>query len=350
MNSTVARSGYRAKECLVTVPPMSAEFADVDGVLDPDQAIVDPHHHLWDRPTSTYLVDEILADIGTGHQIEATVFVECKTRYRETGRAELRPIGEAEFVAAAAEEGTRKTGGLVNLCAAMSGGADLRHGRAAVDELLGGLNEASQGRLRGIRHIAAYDPHNNFVRSRPPPNLLSDRDFREGFACLSRHGLLFEAMVYHPQLPELTDLARAFPETTIVLNHVGVPLGAGTFANRRAEVSRIWKADMQILASCPNVIVKVGGFGMPMFGFGFEAATEKPTASQLAGAIAPYVETCAETFGAARCMFESNFPVDKVSFGYRTAWNAFKIVTRNASASEKNRLFRETAIQTYRLA
>lgn len=319
--------------------------------LDPELPIIDAHHHLWDRPGWRYLLDELLADIrASGHRVVGTAFMQCQTMYRPDGPPPLRPVGETEFVngvAALAASGTR---GEIRACAAIIGHADLRSG-GGVEEVLHAHLAAGGGRFRGIRHITAWDADSGLMNplSAGSPGMLADGRFREGFACLAPLGLLFEAWLFHPQLPELADLARAFPETTIVLNHCGGVLGIGAYAGRREEVFQQWSRGIAELARCPNVHVKLGGLGMRINGFGFERGDDPPGSEHLAATWRPYIQTCIEAFGAGRCLFESNFPVDKGSYGYGACWNAFKRLTRAANPSERDALFRGNAVALYRL-
>jgi pimeloyl-ACP methyl ester carboxylesterase/predicted TIM-barrel fold metal-dependent hydrolase len=319
-------------------------------ILEPDLPIVDPHHHLWDRPGWRYLLDELLADLNSGHRVAATVFVQCRAMHRAAGPEALRPVGETEFVNGVAAMSASGIYGPTRVCAGIVGHADLRLGDR-VQEVLEAHLRAGAGRFRGIRHIVAWDadPVTLNPNNPAPPGLLADRVFRAGFARLAPLSLSFDAWLFHPQIPELTDLARAFPDTAIVLNHVGGPLGIGRYAGRRDEVFAAWRAAIRDLAGCPNVAVKVGGMGMRINGFGFEQAPEPPSSEALAGAWRPYVETCLEAFGPSRCMFESNFPVDKGSYPYAAYWNACKRLTSSASAGEKADLFRDTAARFYRL-
>ncbi|HEX9921185.1 MAG TPA: amidohydrolase family protein [Anaerolineae bacterium] len=210
--------------------------------------------------------------------------------------------------------------------------------------------EASPTRLRGIRHMLCWDASGlQCVRTLPPPGLLLDATFREGFACLQRYGLSFEAWLYYAQLPDLIDLARAFPEITIVLNHIGGPLGTGPYAGYRAAVFKSWQHYIASLATCPNVVVKLGGLGMPACGFGWHERPVPPGSAELAEAMKPYYLWCIEQFGVERCMFESNFPVDKISYSYGVLWNAFKLLVADLSPGEKTALFHDTAVRTYRL-
>lgn len=319
-------------------------------ILEPDLPIVDPHHHLWDRPGWRYLLDELLVDLTSGHNVTATVFVECRSMHRADDPKMLRPVGETEFVNGVAAMSASGIYGPTRVCAGIVGHADLRLG-AAVQEVLEAHLRAGGDRFRGIRQIAAWDADTSILNpNNPAPRgLLADKTFREGFRRLAPLGLSFDAWLYSPQIPELTDLARTFPDTPIVLNHVGGPLGLGAYAGRRKEVFAAWRAAIRDLASCPNVEVKLGGLGMRVNGFGFEQAPEPPSSETLATAWRPYVETCVEAFGTNRCMFESNFPVDKGSYPYAAYWNACKRLTHSASADEKADLFCRTAARFYRI-
>jgi L-fuconolactonase len=318
--------------------------------LDPALPIVDPHHHLWDRPDWRYMLPDLLADLGAGHTIVATVFVQCRAFHRAGGPEALRPVGETEFVNGVAAMSASGRYGATRICRGIVGHADLRLG-AGVAPVLEAHLLAGGGRFRGIRHITAHDA--DPVMLNPgypmPAQLMADSSFRDGFALLARSGLTFDAWLYHPQIPELTALARAFPDAAIVLDHVGGPLGIGRYAGQRSEVFALWRAAIRELANCPNVHVKLGGLGMRINGFDFEAGGEPPSSEDLATAWRPYVETCIEAFGAERCMFESNFPVDKGSYNYAVCWNAFKRLASGASAGEKAALFSGTATRFYRL-
>ena len=332
--------------------PVRPEWLDRwhEEVLEPDLPIVDPHHHLWDRPGWRYLLDELLDDLTRGHRIVATVFVQCRAMHRAAGPEELRPVGETEFVNGVAAMSASGIYGPTRICAGIVGHADLRLGDR-VQDVLEAHRQAGGGRFRGIRHIAAWDadPVTLNPGNPAPPELLADPAFRAGFARLAPLDLSFDAWLFHPQIPELTDLARAYPHTAIVLNHVGGPLGIGTYAGKRNEVFAAWRAAIRDLADCPNVAVKVGGLGMRINGFGFERAPDPPSSEALAAAWRPYVETCIEAFGASRCMFESNFPVDKGSYPYAAYWNACKRLTRGARPEEKASLFSKTVARFYRI-
>ena len=319
-------------------------------ILEPELPIVDPHHHLWDRPEWRYLLDELLADTSSGHNIVATVYVQARAMYRATGPEELRPVGETEFINGVAAMSASGVYGKTRHCAGIVGHADLTLG-GRVEPVLAAHIRAGGDRFRGIRHITAWDADAS-VRNpaySPPRGLLGDKSFREGFAVLGRLGLSFDAWLYHPQIGELADLARAFPATKIVLNHVGGPIGIGAYAGKRNEVFAAWAASIKALAACSNACVKLGGLGMRMGGFGFHEQPEPPSSEALAAAWRPYVETCIAAFGASRCMFESNFPVDKGSYGYPVFWNACKLLAKGASKTEKTDLFAGTAARFYRL-
>jgi L-fuconolactonase len=328
---------------------MAAE-APLEEVLEPDLPICDPHHHLWDFPNSRYLLPELLEDVENGHKVESTVFVECGSFYRAGAPAGFEFVGETEFVNGVAAMAANGRYGPVLACEGIAGRADLSMG-AAVEAVLERHVRAGNGRFRSIRHAGAHDPDDRIRKSHtsPPPGLYGMASFREGFARLSRVGLSFEAWQFHPQIKEVADLARAFPETLMLLNHVGGPLGIGPYEGKRDEVFANWKRDIVELAKAPNVWVKLGGLGMAICGFGFHKLDVLPGSDELAQAWKPYVETCIEAFGPERSMFESNFPVDKVSCSYRTLWNAFKRLAAGASADEKAQLFKGAARKFYRL-
>lgn len=316
--------------------------------IEPDLPILDPHHHFWERPGEDYLLAQLLADTGAGHRVAQTVFVECRSMYRTEGPAELRPVGEVEFVAGIAAANAA-AGGVTGVAAGIVGHADLMLGDAAAP-VLEALAEAGQGRLRGIRCTAAWDASPEIATARAnAAGMLADANFRRGLTCLERLGLAFDCIVYHPQLPEVAAVARAFPDLTIILNHVGRPLGIGPYAGRREELMPEWRRGIDAVAECPNVVVKVGGLGNPISGFDWHQRPFPPGSREIAAAAAPYYLYCIEKFGAGRCMFESNFPVDKQSYSYTVCWNAFKRLARDFSATEQADLFHNTAARAYRL-
>jgi L-fuconolactonase len=319
-------------------------------VLEPGLPIIDAHHHLWDHEGARYFVTDLLQDVAAGHDIRATVAVECKAMYRQDAPAALQPVGETEFLNGAAATSASGNYGACRVAAGIVGHADLRLG-AQVRPVLEAHIRAAGARFRGIRYSAVWhpDPAARGSLARPAPYVMADPAFRAGFAELEPLGLSFDAWAYHTQLPEVTDLARRFPGTTIVLNHVGGVIGIGPYAGHRDAVRAEWSASLRALAACPNVVVKLGGLGMRLVGFDFADRALPPGSQELADAWRPYLETCIELFGAQRCMFESNFPVDKGCCSYEVVWNAFKRVASGASAADKQALFYGTAARVYRL-
>ena len=319
-------------------------------VVEPDLPICDPHHHLWDHAESRYLLDELLEDTGSGHNVVATVFVECASMYRAEGPEALRPVGETEFVNGIAAMSASGAYGPTRACAGIVGFADLCLGES-VGEVLDAHMAAATERFRGIRHAAGWDADERVRNSHTQPfaGLLLDGTFRRGFAELGRRGLSFDAWMYHPQIPELTDLARAFPDTRIIFDHFGGPLGIGPYQGRREEIFEQWRKDVAELARCENVYAKLGGLVMPINGFGFHKRDVPPGSDEIVAATGRYYRHAIDCFGVERCMFESNFPVDKQSCSYRVLWNAFKKMVADASEHEKRRLFHDTACEAYRL-
>jgi predicted TIM-barrel fold metal-dependent hydrolase len=321
-------------------------------IVDPDRRICDPHHHLWDRPGNRYMLEELLADTGSGHNVVSTVFVECLSGYRETGPEAMRPVGETEFVERVAEESARSArgAGATRACAGIVGYADLTLGDD-VRPVLEAHIAASPTRFRGIRHAAGWHASDEVRNSHtnPPEGLLTLESFRQGFAHLAPLGLTFEAWLYHPQISELTAIAREFPETPIVLDHFGGPLGIGPFDGKGANVFEDWKPAVAELAKCPNVYAKLGGINMPINGFGWHHRASPPGSDELVMATRHYYDFSIQHFGPERCMFESNFPVDKASVSYPVLWNAFKKMAAGYSEQEKDAMFYGTAARFYRL-
>ena len=327
----------------------------VEAPLEPDLPICDPHHHLWDGETARvaprYLLDEIVADVRSGHRVVSTVFIECGAMFKPDGPEPMRAIGETEFVNGIAAMSASGLHGPARVAAGIVGTASLRLG-AAVGPVLDAQIAAGGGRFRGIRLGAAWDPDPAVPnhRTRPPQGLFLRDDFRAGFAELAPRGLTFEAWCYHRQIPDVTALARAFPDTTIVLDHFGGPVGIGSYAGRGREVYDEWRRSITELATCPNVVAKLGGINMEVNGFGWHERPRPPSSQELADATRPYYDFTIEKFGVDRCMFESNFPVDVVSCSYVVLWNSFKRLTSGYSAVEKAALFHDTAARVYRLS
>jgi len=341
----------------MTIPSHNQPWLDltVEPPLDPGLSICDPHHHLWDmragRVSPRYLLDELLADTRGGHTIESTIFIECGAMYRASGPEELRPVGETEFVNGIAAMSASGLYGPTRVAAGIVGSADLRLGDA-VQAVLDAHLAAGGGRFRGIRHSAAWDVDSALPGSRgnPGSGLLTRDDFRAGFKHLAPRQMTFEAWCYHPQIPEVTALARAFPDTTVILDHFGGPLGVGPYAGQADAVYAEWRTSIAELATCPNVVAKLGGINMEINGFGWHDRAQPPSSDALAQATRHYYEFTIDKFGVDRCMFESNFPVDKVSCSYTVLWNSFKRLTSSYSAADKAKLFHDTAARIYRVA
>src|SRR5580765_3428805 len=302
----------------------------IEPALEPDLPICDPHHHLWDQNTARtaarYLIDEIVADVSAGHNIVSTVFIECGAMFKQDGPEALRPVGETEFVNGIAAMSASGLYGKTRIAAGIIGTANLRLG-------------------------AAWDPNQAVPshRTNPGQGLLLRDDFRVGFKQLAPRKLTFEAWLYHHQIPDVTSLARAFPSTTIILNHFGGPLGIGPYAGRAKDIHAEWKKSISELATCPNVVAKLGGINMEINGFGWHERSRPPGSQELCDATRHYYDFTIEKFGADRCMFESNFPVDMASCSYTVLWNSFKRLTASFSAAEKAQLFHNTAARVYRL-
>ena len=321
-----------------------------EAILDPELPIVDTHHHFWDRLDHRYLLDELRTDLATGHNIVATVFLECRSMYRAAGPPEMRPVGETEFVAGIAAMSASGGYGPVRVAAGIVGYADLTLGDQ-VEPVLQAHIRAGGGRFRGVRHSAGWDASDVIGNSRADmrPHLYRQPEFRAGLARLAALGLSFDAWLYHPQLADVAELARAIPAATIIMGHAGGVLGYGPYAGKRDEVFAAWKSAMTELATCPNVVVKLGGMMRRLAAFDYGTAPAPPSSEELASHWRPYMTTCIELFGADRCMFESNFPVEKIGTGYAVLWNTFKRIAAAASAEEKLALFSGTARRVYRL-
>jgi L-fuconolactonase len=318
--------------------------------LEPDLPIVDPHHHLWDRPGSRYLLPELLADCNEGHNVVGTVFVECGAMFRKDGPEEMKAVGEVEFVNGVSAMSASGQYGKTKACDGIVGHAELRLG-AKVRDVLEAQMQVAGRRFSGIRFSTGWDADTRVRRARtaPAPKLMSDKTWREGFAQLGKLGLTYDCWMYHPQIGEMADLASAFPDTVMVLDHVGGPLGFGPYADHKATFAN-WKKSMAELAKRPNMNIKLGGLGMVLGLYDFFDAPKPPSSETLARAYAPWIESCIELFGADRCMFESNFPVDKITSGFGVLFNAFKRIAAKASAAEKTALFSGTATRVYKLA
>jgi L-fuconolactonase len=323
--------------------------------LEPELPICDPHHHFWDFrtarvPYQRYLLHELAADIHSGHHVRSTVFIEARAMYRADGPEEMRPVGEVEFVQGLAAASASGLYGPGRAAAAIVGHANLNLG-ARVAPVLEALQVASPNRFRGIRHSVTWDPHpevENTAAHNMKGQLASDQ-FRAGARVLAQMGLSLEGWLYFPQLPELADFAKAVPDLPIILNHIGGLIRVGPYANRDDEVLATWRRGIAAVAECPNVVMKLGGIGMPRTGFDWHTRDKPIGSEELAEAMAPWMTYCIEQFGPNRCMFESNFPVDKVSYSYNVLYNAFKQLSKGYSAAERAAMFHDTAARVYRI-
>ena len=326
-----------------------------EATLEPELPICDPHHHLWDLrparlPYQRYLLHELLADIDSGHNVRSTVFIETRSMYRVEGPEELRPVGEVEFAQGLAAASASGIYGPSRAAAAIVGHANLNLGER-VEPVLEALQAASPYRFRGIRHTVTWDPHPEIqnTAANDAEGQLASSSFRAGAGVLGRMGLSLEAWLYFPQLPELADFARAVPDLTIILNHIGGLLRVGPYANRDDEVLATWRQGIDAVADCPNINVKLGGIGQPRTGYDWHARTQPIGSEELAETMTPLMNYCIEKFGPNRCMFESNFPPDKVGYSYHVLFNAFKRMSRSYSPVERAAMFHDTATRVYRI-
>jgi len=321
--------------------------------LEPEIPICDPHHHFWDLrseriPYQRYLLHELAADVNCGHNVRSTVFIEARSMYRPDGPVELRPVGEVEFVQGLAAAAATGLYGPCRAASAIIGHADLKLGDR-VEPVLEALQAASPNRFRGIRHTVTWDPHPE-IENREREGVLASADYRAGAQVLARKGLSLDIGVcFFPQLPELAAFAKAVPYVTIILNHLGGLTRVGPYANKD-EVLPNWRRGIAAVAECSNVNLKLGGIGMPRLGFDWHTRVRPIGSEELASSIAPIMSYCIEQFSPNRCMFESNFPVDKVSFSHHVLFNAFKRFSENYSASERAALFHDTAARAYRIS
>ncbi|OYD73721.1 UNVERIFIED_ORG: putative TIM-barrel fold metal-dependent hydrolase [Burkholderia sp. CF145] len=327
---------------------------EVETALDPQMPIVDAHHHLFGTAADRlyYRVEDLQDDISGGHNVIGTIYCEAYySGWHKDGPDALRPVGEVQNIVRAAQEVSLTTAhGPCELAAAVVAHTDMTLGHY-VAEVLEAHVAAGAGRLRGVRHRTATDLGRvgSFIESRPAPHLLINERFQQGVRQLASFGLSFDAWVYHTQIDELISLVDSVPDTTVVVDHIGGPIGVAEYRPYQADVTRTWKRKLHELAERPNVMMKVGGMGMAVFGFGFEREIQPAGSAALASAWRPYIDTCIEAFGTDRCLFESNFPVDKQSTSYTSLWNAFKRCTAELSFSERCDLFFGTACRAYQL-
>lgn len=324
----------------------------VEAPLEADLPIIDAHHHVWSVAPAEgfqpYGIEPLLADTtGAGHRIIATVYVDGHSGYLRTGPEALRPVGETAYADALAEEGLRRNGGACQVCAAIIPHADLQLG-ARVGEVLD-AHRAESARFRGIRYMTAIDPDLPPIYGAREAGLMTRPAFREGFAELARRGLSFDSWLFHPQLSELVDLARGFPDASIVLDHSGGPLGIRRYAHRRAEGFAEWRAGLAQAAACPNIVLKIGSLNMSYTGLDATGLPSPRGSEETARVQREHVLTAIDLFGPERCMMESNFPVDKMSISYGILWNTFKRITAGFTRDEREQMFARTAAMVYGL-
>ena len=320
-----------------------------EDIVDAERPIIDTHHHLWENTSmwGRYVLDDLWADTESGHNIEKTVFIDCRSGYRTDGPEHLRPVGETEFVAGVAAASAERAGAAT--IAAIVSHANMRLG-ATVEEVLAAHEEAGQGLFRGIRHAGPSDSTGTLTNAgRGWPCPYGEADFREGVRTLGKLGYTYDTWHFFHQNRDYLALAQAVPDTTMILDHFGTPLGVGAYAGRQEEIFAQWKDDIAAIAERPNVFAKLGGLAMPDNGFGWDKRDTPPTSDEFAAAQRRYYLHTIECFGPERCMFESNFPVDKLSVSYHVMWNGMKKIVADFGEEEKHAMFRGTAEKVYRL-
>ncbi len=324
-------------------------FAQVaEPIIDPGQRIIDPHHHLWPPGGSfAYGLEELHADTDSGHNIVKTMFVECGAAYDLEAPAELASLGETRFATqnaalSASEEDSATIAGIV-------ANVDLRLDN--VDRLLDTHVEVAGDLLKGIRHSGAraVEPEAMMIAGSAPEGLYTDPAFRRGVQLLGTRGLTYDTWQYHYQLGEFIDLVDACPDTTMVLDHFSTPIGVGKFAGKLDEIFEQWKIDITELGTHPNVVAKIGGLAMPDNGYGWHVAAKPATSDEFVAAQSRWYHHTIEVFGPSRCMFESNFPVDRFSISYAVLWNGLKKIAAQYSGSERDAMFYGTANRVYSL-
>ena len=326
--------------------PGTQEWLDqvIEEIVEPELEIVDPHHHLWPAGQGLpYQRDDLHRDVASGHRVIKTVFMECGSAYDRDAPEHLRSLGETRYIA---EQATSDPEPLMR---GIVGSVDLR--RDDVDDLLDRHIDAARGLFRGVRDALSRAEHPDamMIPGRAPRDLYLDPSFRRGVARLGERGLTYDSWHYHHQNREFLELARATPGTTMVLDHFGTPIGVGPYASQREEIFAQWKVDIADIAALPNTVAKIGGLAMPDNGFGWNTADRPPTSDEFLAQQSRYYLHAIECFGPDRCMFESNFPVDRLSLSYRVLWNAYKKMTVGFSTSERAALFSGTASRVYKV-
>ena len=320
--------------------------------LEPELPICDPHHHFWvARPEPVhyqkYLLPELAADVGSGHNVRSTVFIEVRCEYRQDGSDEMKPVGEVEYIQTIADASAAGNHGPTQAAAAIIGHADLKLAKG-VRPVLEAMQAASPNRFRGVRHSVGWDESPELA-NRDIKGALATDGYRAGAKVMEGMGLVLENSLYFHQLSELADFARSVPDLTIVLNHIGGLCRVGPYANRDDEVIPQWRKGVEEVAKCPNIVMKLGGVGQLRYGYYWHDRETAVGSEELAQGLAPLMDHCIQQFGPDRCMFESNFPVDKVSYSYNVLFNAFKRLSKGYSATERAALFHDTAARVYNI-
>jgi len=320
-----------------------------EDIVEADLKIVDPHHHVWDMPGNRYLFDEALADFQSGHNVVSTVHIQCHSMYRAEGPEEMKPVGETEFVNGVAAQSASGEYGPTRVCAGIVGTTDLMLGDR-VQPVLEAHIQAGGGRFRGIRPTAAWHESPQVRALNIPPHILMQEQARAAIRCVDKLHLSLDLWVFFTQLDEVLDVCREFPNLRVIINHVGGPVGIGPYVDQKEAVFNEWRSKIRALAEHPNTVIKLGGLAMRYAGFNFNQLPEPPSSDLLAEKWNPYIAVCIEEFGPQRCMFESNFPVDRGMCNYHVLWNAYKKMTRSYSTEEREYLFSKTAADIYQLA
>tara|TARA_B100001093_G_scaffold316138_1_gene301623 strand:- start:4091 stop:5098 length:1008 start_codon:yes stop_codon:yes gene_type:complete len=321
-------------------------------LYEPEREIIDAHHHLWKTGpmAESYELTKFRYDTGTGHNVVGTMFVECGVSYLDTGPDRFKPIGESRFARKNAEKSEIEAGPGKPPILGIVAYADLMQGKAAKDILLA-QKEAAGEYFSGIRYATAFHPNppEGNRRIGQIKHIMLRDTFREGFSQLRDLNISYDAWLLYDQIPELIDLANKFEDIQIVLNHLGGPIGIGlTCVNREAVLSD-WKTNLDELSKCENVNVKLGGLCMPITGWAWHERTENVDLQEIYDNQADFYKFVIDLFGPRRCMFESNFPIDRLSISYKTLWNLFKLIGLSYNECEKQYLFSKTCIETYRL-
>ena len=315
--------------------------------LEPALPIIDAHHHLWIRSGHRYLVPEFVEDMRSGHNIVATVYAECHSMYRQGGDEALQSLGETEFVAGCAAMADSGVFGTPAFCKGMVGNVDLRLGdksRAVFEQHI----ERSGGRFKGVRFTTAWDQHDAITNQVPSSGLLIEAEVVAAAKVMAELDLTLDIWVYHPQLTDVARLAAMVPDLTIVLNHTGVPILGGPYGHQHEQVFDDWQSGMKTVAQCGNVYLKLGALPIRKRGDGKDRSVP-PGSQEICAAWSPWMHACIDAFGVQRCIFESNFPVQKLFSSYVVTWNAFKRLARGCTEAEKAWLFHDAAVDAYRL-